>query len=437
MNKQIQALVEQFLSKPAEMGKGAGYLAKRFKTTKENIYEAKEEARKILHGNETANLQNIIAECEDKVARLVGTKTGLEAGIHSTTKTFESTRILTQEEIKELAGVDGITCRLGLVWNKLQTNGLWTYSIQVVYIAADFYSKNELADRLKEIFPNDIEPVVLPEVDEVAENFALAIYIADDHVGLKYENGLFGNSYSAEIYEERMMKILAKVKNMAQAFAYNKVFIVRLGDEADGYNGKTTRYDHALKSESNQKQFDVYTSVNKKFYDGIFNSGIGKKYEIINCNNSNHSGLGFSHMLNKAVEFYVEAKYPAVKFTQIDKFIGEFEWGNHVIGVTHGKDEEFMKRPMPMQLNESTDLWLYDYYENKGYSPNRRWISTIKGDLHKFNINTGKSGRYVNVPSVAGGSGYIDHNYGNSKPGALLEVYDKNMPDVAVQMINL
>lgn len=59
----------------------------------------------------------------------------------------------------------------------------------------------------------------------------------------------------------------------------------------DGWNGKTTRYDHDLNSLSNKEQFDIYTIANKIFYDEIFSLGIAKNYNLITLGNSNHTGL--------------------------------------------------------------------------------------------------------------------------------------------------
>ena len=80
-----------------------------------------------------------------------------------------------------------------------------------------------------------------------------------------------------------------------------------------------------------------------------------------------------------------------------------------------------MKFGFPLNLNEKVDLWLLDYSKNL----TTKYISTVKGDLHAYSVNMGKSGRYINVPSICGGSNWIEHNYGSSNAGALIEVVDK------------
>lgn len=417
---------EKFISNPKYLDKGAGFLAKQWNCKKSEIYEAKERAREYLHAGQLSGLKRVIESQEEKIAKYVGSQTDGD----STIKKFESVKPLSPKEIEELAGVDNISTYVARVWDKLLPSGVWTYSIDIRYRVKDFYTREELEAKLKEIFPNKLTPISLPDVQVTEDEAALFVYIADDHAGLQYENSLYGNVYSGDVYRDRIRQLTKKLVSHNEVF--KQVFIVRLGDEADGYNAHTTRYDHPLESLSNKEQFDIYTSVNKEFYDTIFASGISEEYSVINCNNSNHTGLGFSYILNKSLEFYIENKFPEVTFQHFNEFIGGVEWGNHVIGLVHGKDEKYMKSPMPLNLDPKTDLWLFEYYDKKGYSPSERYISTIKGDLHKFGINDGRSGRYVNVPSIAGGSPWIEHNFGNTKPGALIEIYNKTSPDVTV-----
>lgn len=428
----VEQISQKFITNPKYLDKGAGYLSKQWECRKEEIYEAKEIARAHFHGRKVSELEGVIAIQEEAIARYIGS----EKSDIGTTKKFESTKPLSPEEIEKLASVDNINTYVARVWDKLLPSGVWTYSIDIRYRIKDFYSKEELEDKLKDIFPDGLSAFEMPKVAISNDKLALFVYIADDHVGLEYSNSLYGSSYSCGVYKNRM-KRLAEAISCLNVGTVKEVYIIRLGDEADGYNARTTRYDHALESLSNKDQFDIFTSVNKEFYDTIFSSGISEEYTIVNCNNSNHSGLGFSYILNKSLQFYLEGKFPSVNVINLESFIGGIEWGNHVIGLVHGKDEKYMRSPMPLNLDPKTDLWLFEYYDNKGYSPSKRFISTIKGDLHKYNVNDGRSGRYVNVPSIAGGSPYIEHNYGFTLPGALIEFIEKDSPNIVSQIIRL
>lgn len=340
---------------------------------------------------------------------------------------FISNKPLSKAEIEELYGVDGINSTLSTYWNKQTASGKYLVSAFIKCYVQDFYTMEELGEKLKEIFPN-IKSTVIKAVKDSSEEHLL-IYIADDHCGNVIDNSIYNKMYSGGLYEKRLTALLEEILGLGKKF--KSVKVVNLGDELDGWNGKTTRYDHDLsRSLSNKEQFDIYTKARKEFYDGLFNSGISNDFVIVTLNNSNHTGKGLSYIVNKALEFYLEGKYPSVRYFSFDKFIDTIYVGKHVIGLTHGKDDKLMKSPLPLNLDAKTDLWLFEYYDKLGISPSEFYISTVKGDIHKYNVNCGKSGRYVNVPSIAGGSAWIELNFGDSRAGALLEIINPKSPNI-------
>lgn len=341
---------------------------------------------------------------------------------------YISNKPLTKEEIEKLYGIDGITSRLSTYWNKQTPSGKYLVSALIKCTVIDFYSQEELAKKLKEIFP-EIKEVKIKVPYIIDKGTALFIYLSDDHCGSETTGSIYGKQYSEEIYTNRLLKILEELE--AIGYTYEKVFVVNMGDEVDGWNKQTTRGGHELDGAlSNREQFDMYTRARKKFYDALFASGRGASYEIITLENSNHSGNDLSYIVNQYLQCYIEARYKEVSFIGFDKFIDVLNWGNHVIALTHGKDEKLMKSPLPLELNSKTDLWLFEFFDKLGYSPNEYYTHTIKGDIHKYNSNTGKSGRYVNCPSIAGGSNWIELNFGDTRAGALIEILRENSPNV-------
>lgn len=339
-----------------------------------------------------------------------------------------SDKPLTKEEIEELYGIDNISSKLATYWNKQTPSGKYLVSALIKCTVADFYTGDKLEEKLREIFIDQI-PFEVEVAKNPDEELALFAYIADDHCGNNIPNSIYGKTYTENEYKERLGTILAKIVSDDREF--KEIFIVNLGDEVDGWNKQTTRGGHELHgSLSNKEQFDMYTRVRRDFYDALFASGKAEKYNVINLNNSNHSGKDLSYIVNKSLEFYIEGRYPEVKFINFDKFIDVIEWGEHVIALCHGKDESLMKSPLPLNLDAKTDLWLMEFFDKLGYSPSDYHTHTIKGDIHKYNVNTGKSGRYINVASIAGGSSWIELNFGDTRAGALIEVMSKNSPNV-------
>lgn len=421
----IDNLTQKFINTPVYLDNGAGFLAKKFNCSKEEVYAAKDKARSVINNIKMAELQNIISEQEDVIAKYVGSESTDTGSI----KKFESKKPLSPKEIEELSGVDSINTYVARVWDKLLPSGVWTYSIDIRWRVKDFYTSSKLKEKLRELMP-DLTPVVIKK--PLTENkYALVICLADDHAGAVNKMNLFGNENLS--YKERLMKVIEEISCYNSGF--EEVHVISLGDQMNGWNKQTTRGGHIVDSLSNEEQFDIYVEGRVAFYNALFTSGIGASYFVHDVENSNHSGLGMSYMANKTLEMYLDAKFPEVVRESVTEMISGFEYGKHVIIFGHGKDEKFQKRPMPAVLNAATDLYLYDYIQNKGYSPYERTVSFFKGDLHQHGIQHGKFGRYVNVQSLSGFSDYSDANFGNTKGGAVVEIFEKDTYKVFSQAV--
>lgn len=427
----IDKITQKFLTNPGYLENGAGKLGKSWGVSIEKIKDAKKQARRIIKADEQAQVQNSIAEDEEKIAKYIGSTPGDDGVV----KKFQSPKPLTPKELEELSGVDGINTFIARTWDKLQTNGIWTYSIDIRFKIKDFYSKEELKEKLKELFP-DLKALQIPKIPlgRVVQDKLLTILLADDHAGAVSDNLIFDSEkYTIEVYKARLLKVVEEVKKLGLTF--DEVVVISLGDQLNGWNSQTTRGGHEVKSVSNKDQFDMYVIARRAFYDALFSSNITDSYTVYDVENSNHSGMGLSYMANQYLDVYLESKYPDVVRESVHTIIDGFDYGQHLILMTHGKDEKIQKRPLPFNLNEKTDLLIYDYAQNKGYSPYDTNITFYKGDLHQYGIQMGRFGRYINVPPIIGNMDYSDINFGNSKAGALLEIFDRDSSTVQSQTI--
>lgn len=428
----IDRITQKFLDKPAYLRNGAGFLAQAWGCTRQDIYEAKEKARQLISVLEEDNEPKIRMGMEEIEADILTPKyIGSEQNEDGIIKKFESSKPLTPKEIEELVSVDNINTYVARVWDKMLPSGRWVYSVDIRYRVKDFYTKEQLQKRLAELMPK-IEPRTVAKPSwSITSDKALIVCLADDHVGAINVTNLFDNKeYS---YADRLNSILGEIMLLQQSF--DEVHIISLGDQMNGWSSQTTRGGHEVKSKSNIEQFDEYVEARLNFYHELFISGVGKSYFVHDVENSNHSGLGMSYMANRAIEMYLDGRFPEVMRTSYTDMIGGFQYGHHVVLFGHGKDEKFQKRPMPAVLNAQTDLYLYDYMQNKGFSPYENSITFYKGDLHQLGFQMGKFGRYVNVQSVAGNSDYGDLNFGNTKGGALLEILHKESYRITSQPI--
>lgn len=414
-------IVQEMLNRRYLLKKGANELSKIFKVKKDLIYKAKEEIKEFLHKVETTELSNIISDQEDEIVKYLGSDSTKTSSIQK----FESSKPLSPKEIETLVGVDNISTYVNKVLDRQLANGKWIYTVDVRFKVTDFYSEEDLKSKLKDIFTQNTP--IRNKKNLIYSDKCLNIILSDDHCGAINETGLFSEPGDRgkiqNPYSVKLKRLFDEIINLNQEF--DEINIISLGDQLNGFNKQTTRGGHEVNSLSNKDQFDIYVKARKEFYDLLFSSEISQLYNIFEVNNSNHSGNGFSYMANSALELYIDSKFNNVVFRNIQDLIDGYEYGRHLFLFTHGKDDKFQKKPMPLNLDAKTDLWVYDWLSNKNYNPKEYFVTLYKGDLHSYNIQLGKFGRYCNIPSIAGNSDYSDINFGPSKPGAILEVVHK------------
>ena len=421
ITKTMQSLINNPKMLNGDYGSNAK-IAKTLNTTIDDVIESKNQIRKLKLAQSFYKPKQVkeLEKLSEKLnkATIVGSDFDLDS---KNQKMFIKTpKPLSPKEIEELVQVDGINTRVARVWNKSNKAGTeWDYSVDIRYGMTDFYNKEELKERLRELLPECLAdypkvPTLTPKEDDM-----LIIYISDIHAGaVNSELSIFENRYDESILNIRLEKVLQEALDLGKSF--QKVAIVNLGDSVDGYDGFTVSRKHHLGSESNKRQFDIFVHALSHFYNKVLNSELGEEYMIWNCLNSNHDGNGMSYMANKAVELHISNMYPTVIFKQQEKFIDGFELGNHKFYFTHGKDAKLMKYPMKKYVDDKLDAWMMQYTQQFGNGV-YEWNHLRRGDLHMFVHEYCKFGDSMLVPSVYGSSEYIEINYGNTKAGAVLE----------------
>jgi hypothetical protein len=253
---------------------------------------------------------------------------------------------------------------------------------------------------------------------------ALVIYLSDMHIGAENKEVQYSSEYNKDVYLDRLSNILVNVEEELDTHEFEKIYIVGLGDQIDGFNAETTRGGHALPQNlTNKEQFNIYLNSMIGFVDKLTDMFDGT-IEFIHVLESNHGG-DFEYGANKALEHILPLKFPTqAKARVLGKNIDHFEYGVHTLICTHGKDNKTMSRNLPMYLNPNTTTNINEYIDfNKIKSDS---ILFVKGDLHNHTSETSKRFKYINVPSIYGGSGYTDANFGRTRPATLLHILHKN-----------
>lgn len=293
--------------------------------------------------------------------------------------------------------------------------------------------EEKLIGRIKSIVAQ--EPVIHTPKVESNNKLLLNIYTADKHVGADTRNAMFGNKYDYKEYCDRMKVMLHKVFQLADIYGtFDKVNFVDLGDGVDGVDGQTARKGHTLDQNLETcDQYDHFVASHKYLMDNLIDSQIASEYQFTAATNDNHNGF-FMYITARAVEEYLNAKYPDVKTLVSRQFMFHEEYGVHRLVYLHGKDHKYMKYGFPFRLNPKVDDFISEYIDyhqlanHISYDKAKSCVHVLKGDLHQTGEEFGKKYRYKNIMSVYGSSSYIQHNYGKGYKGFEFEIFNKEEP---------
>ena len=247
----------------------------------------------------------------------------------------------------------------------------------------------------------------------------LVLHLSDLHIGAKVSNDCFyENPYSIEIVRERMQKLL----NELQGKQYDTIVINLLGDMLDGMNGETTRGGNPLPQNlDNYEQVNSYISIMTDFMTGLHNLKICNHIKVYSVKCGNHDGV-VGYTATMALFAKLQLMFPNYEFKLFNDFFGYYEFKGHKWIICHGKDDEFMRKGLPLNLGLKEKGMIYDWLDSKEiYGRN---IHFIKGDLHTENINSCYKLDYRNVLSFFGSSDYSAYNFDRGNQGVSYELLD-------------
>lgn len=265
---------------------------------------------------------------------------------------------------------------------------------------------------------NDVTPVYSKEF--VNSNNDLILYLSDLHVGACLETGaLIDNDWTEEELERRLNKVIENISNFGRL---NNLIICLLGDSLDGMDRQTARRDHTMpQNMDNRKQYTIFRDQMIKFIGRAI--GLANNIKIYSVPGGNHDG-DFGYVAHDSLRFACEAKFPDIEFVLFERFFGTFEFKSHNFLICHGKDPKFMKRPMPLHLDDKTSDWIKDFIIDENIST--RNLHVVKGDLHTEAYDDCRQFDYRNVLSLFGSSDYSLYNYRRNNYGVSYDLFIDN-----------
>lgn len=249
-------------------------------------------------------------------------------------------------------------------------------------------------------------------------NQSLMLHLADIHVGACLESGsLYENEWNEEELERRLNKI---VEWIGSNFGTLRCIVINmLGDYLDGMDNQTARRDHYMpQNMDNREQFNVFIRQMLKFIGQL--SYYTNKIIVYAVPEGNHGGTA-DYMAIKALEYAAKKKFPDIEFTVFEKYYGYYTFNGETYVINHGKDGKFMKKPMPLNINDQANVLIRDWLDTEGITASG--IHIIKGDLHSNNLNSCRKFDYRNVLSLFGNSDYSMLNYPSNSYGISYDLF--------------
>ena len=287
----------------------------------------------------------------------------------------------------------------------------------------------ELKNQLKDLsnfqinITEQITPVILPEYSPVGQSINL--YLSDLHLGASVTTGTLYQEnieYGFEEAKRRLTKVLEALNDFD---CFDNFNLILLGDNIDccGFTGKTARLDHIMPENMDaREQGNKFIELMMWFIDTLasVDRELISKLRVFSVPCGNHGGT-FEYMCNKALMAYINAKYPNVETTLWEEFFGVFQQGDHTFVCCHGKDDQYMKKGLPLNLDEKSKVMLYEWLnDQKIYGDN---IHIVKGDLHSNSLNSCKRLDYRNVLSLFGASDYSNYNFSRNSYGVSYDLF--------------
>lgn len=260
-------------------------------------------------------------------------------------------------------------------------------------------------------------PIIKPLDNLTYRDTTLVLHLSDLHIGAKLNSdSLFNNDWNEKELVRRLTSVINFVKNLQPS----KVVINMLGDMLDGMDNQTARRDHFMpQNMDNKEQFNVFIKTLSWFIMTI--KKLTNELFIYSVPSGNHDG-DFGYISTKCLQATLQDKVD--KFIVFDKFIGSYTLNNHTYVIMHGKDPKFMKKPLPLKLDDKSNVWLRNYLDRENINGNN--IHIIKGDLHSSAYEETYKFDYRNCLSLFGDSDYSQMNYPSNGYGVSYDLFINN-----------
>lgn len=266
----------------------------------------------------------------------------------------------------------------------------------------------------------NFKPIEINKPNNDIYNEFVNVYIADMHVGATVQSGTMYDeniNYGVSEIARRLQELANKLASLG---GYDEINICLMGDMLDscGVTNKTARLDHSLpENMDGYEQANAYITLIYNFVQGLEKAGLANKINLYSVRCGNHSGV-VEYLATKVLFAQLQAQ--GFNCTLFESFFGTFQAGGHTFVLTHGKDDKFMKKGLPLNIDDKNKVMIYEWLDDNNIHGDN--IHIIKGDLHSNNYNSCKKLDYRNVLSIFGASDYSSFNFGRNSYGVSFDL---------------
>lgn len=268
---------------------------------------------------------------------------------------------------------------------------------------------------------------VRPNSNTTISKKILNLYLADMHIGATVTSGTLydeNKDYGYDVCLARLNNLIIDLVNLGDK--YDCINVCLMGDMMDccGPTNQTARMDHYMPENMDGfEQANSYIKLIYGFAQELANTNLTNNIKFYSVRCGNHTGA-IEYVATRAL--FAELRAQGFECTLFDEFFGVFEAGIHKFIISHGKDQAYMKRGMPLNLDDKNKVLVMEWLASKGISGDN--IHIIKGDLHSSAYSACKMFDYRNVLSLFGASDYCAFNFGRNDWGCSYDIIqDKNI----------
>lgn len=395
-----EELIEKFTSNPSYLKNGAGYLAGKFDTTKEEIKLARDKAKALIL-DAGAGIVNLIENAE-RTIKVNNDKGTIESTI---TSKFDPRSDI---ELAELHKIDLKKYKIANYWSKLKPNGDFNSSVLAVLKKVEDITGQDIIATLDK-YNSKYKPLTKQELllnNSFGKPTCAFIDITDFHLDkLDIHNNTI--EYKLDQYHKLLDGLLYKAyqSNYLEEITFVIGSDMLHTDNIFNQTTKGTQQEVVIRwNDAFDMAFDIYVqSINKL-------KQFCEKLNIILV--SGNHGRTKEYYLAFALQKYFENETSVVfDISTVPRKV--FSYGNTFIGLHHG-NTKIENLPIVFAKEFAPQWGVAKYHEIK------------VGDKHHFMEKDYHGVRIKQLPACSNAdSWHNDNNFINSVQSAICSIYDK------------